>query len=71
MSKNEYHCVECGDRIQGDSLLCVTCYRKFHKPCPQCMQQDAKGNWRPRTKGRQREPVDCGYCKNERWIIAH
>lgn len=71
MTQYKFHCTECGEPIQGDALLCVSCFRKFHKPCPQCMTQNTRGEWKVKTRGRKREWIDCDYCKNERWILAY
>lgn len=65
-----YHCQECGTEIQGNSELCVLCFRKFHKPCPYCMVQANGGSWRCRQKSRRGGPIDCKWCNNERWILA-
>lgn len=64
-----YICDECGTEIQGNSELCVSCFRKYHKPCPQCMVHANNGSWRCRRKPRRGGPIDCSYCNNERWLI--
>ena len=44
-----YHCKACGRTIQGASELCVICYHRAMKPCPQCMRRTPSGRRVPMT----------------------
>lgn len=65
-----FRCRDCGETIQGDSQLCVACFRKKHKPCPYCMRFTGR-RWMVRhSNGKRNEPVNCKQCGNERWVLA-
>lgn len=62
-------CRRCHVETVGAARLCVLCFSRWHRPCPKCMERGTDGRYRPRKRGRPPKPVDCGTCKNERWLI--
>lgn len=61
-------CSDCGQPIQGESVYCLACFRKRHRPCPACMRCTFSGVWLPRTVGWRN--VNCPACRNERYILV-
>lgn len=64
-----YKCTRCGVLLSGIAQYCISCFSDLTIPCPECMVQWGNGCYRPRTEGRQRTPVDCTHCNNERWVL--
>lgn len=71
MNAEPFICERCHTLMQGRAKLCIRCFAKLHKPCPRCMIRRVGGTYAPRHKPGTTVPVDCGYCNNERWIVAH
>lgn len=67
---NSSFCRRCHTAIAGASNLCVSCFRALHRPCPNCMNRCGDGRYRVRKRGRGAQPVSCGVCANERFILA-
>jgi hypothetical protein len=63
-------CQKCGTDLQGDSVLCVLCFAKLHRPCPRCMKRTPGGNYKPILDRKSKKPIGCSYCNNERWIVT-
>jgi predicted amidophosphoribosyltransferase len=71
MSDEQSFCTVCDEPIQGKSELCISCFRRLHRPCPRCMDEGPRGSFKVKREKKTRKPVNCSYCGNDRWIIAH
>lgn len=74
MSKPQFRCNKCNDPIQGNSELCIACFRELTIPCPMCMvSHGAARQWRPRRVQVDHiwQDMDCPSCRNQRWILRH
>jgi hypothetical protein len=80
------HCKGCGTEIaSATSELCLSCYRKGHRPCPECnpgghLAWKFQSHLRPASGrcGRCEAPAHphayvqlrCGTCNNERYLAG-
>lgn len=69
MTATKHFCARCKCELQGAAYLCVSCYAKMHKPCPDCMVRWADGSYHPRKSGRHGKPIHCQTCQDERFIL--
>lgn len=66
-------CKYCSVAIDGTSGVCITCYGKRVRMCPEC-RNPSSGRLLARYTDRHRngllvhEAEDCKTCNNERWV---
>lgn len=63
-------CRFCGCRVDGQSAMCVGCFRARLRPCVECMRRNVNGEWRPKWKDRKCLRDTCKVCDGEGWIFS-
>ena len=68
MANDQWQCQRCGTPLQGQSVLCIKCYRECTVPCGACTFRDARGRVTVR-RNKHKQFVDCNCCNNERFVL--
>lgn len=63
-------CRFCGTAIDGQSAMCMACYRARVRPCVHCMAPNRHGVWTPIYRQHVRLRDSCGHCNGEGFIFA-
>jgi hypothetical protein len=61
-----YVCQRCGCSLQGNSSLCITCFKKMWHKCGAC---DGKGQTVKKVGGKT-QAKKCTACKGEGWFAS-
>lgn len=67
-AKKDRRCRRCLEPIQGNSELCVSCFRDLVVPCSACLRRTPSGRLLPRMDDR-RQVVHCEVCRDQRWVV--
>lgn len=62
-------CRKCGTELAGGGSMCILCYAKAHRNCPDCTRLTSTGMVRVLIDLKTRRQLKCERCKNERFVV--